>query len=1063
MSTPELSSIILRYWLSLLRQEEALTTRPKARRLEHPSLLTVASVATPTAGQDYIKLPFGEVASFLVEGKPKLTVPVHGECGAFFENWLATQYRRSSEDVSMEHLVFFPALLTARQELAGLVRFGVDIEWARDNGSRFAPPTAAERAKKHYPDPPTRLEVLAQLEASQLPLFVDSRVLRELLRIDEDRLERWLSALTTEPRPARDTLQRCCELLSEQIASASDARTSDARTSDGQTSAGQSTASLDRRAPGKPDVGAAPEPAALLERLTNLVRQRLQQVTSGAKVYDIAVLLDASRNRATFHVQRDLQQALDWLDPELSEAPPIDGALLSYLGREHASGVRKPLLGRFNGQPLTDSQRAAGELFLGSPLAAIQGPPGTGKTHLILSLAAQQLLENALCLCDAKQPGQELLVVTSTNNRAVDNVIEPLTRHVPGLPLALRVGSREVMERLTAVELEKVARWLDRQPEPTDAQWKEATTELASIHAAVQTSIAGETAVRARAAELEAARLEIARLEKRLTSSQRPATEERVKPLATLPDFSVEPRRVTEAVKELKAHTTALVIRLSALSTLADPSKRTALPALDQHTKLTASRHLTPMSELLGAALPLGLPPELPTELNVDERRAVWEEATERAIAIVSELDEWIGQLYAEQTSHQRLAELRSRVQTLMAAAPEAPAAAVDWAALEPELARLFTAACLVRQLWAAKNKKPLLEALQRAAATCKSLKSLRSLLAASKGPGMWLQRLFPVWGCTLLSLGNNFAPDPESLARVVIDEAGQCHPAYAVSALLRAQSALVIGDTHQLEPVIELTAADEARLLKPIKEKHRGALAPFRAFEGSYTSAQSVADRAVTQRPVLVDHFRCQSEIALICEQLCDYGLVTRTAQRSCAATVPELDHPVLLARVSGEQRRLLGSWCNEAEVAEVAKWAAYLLRSGLLPADLGIITPFRGQLDLLWRMLRQARIPLEKPTFGEDDEQLSLLAQPSAGVALGTVHRFQGGERRVILFTTTVTETGSLRFLDERVNLVNVAASRAKEHLITIGHVPTLRAGANTRLLVQQAQERTPRLALG
>ena len=68
MSTPELSSIILRYWLSLLRQEEALTTRPKARRLEHPSLVTAASVATPTAGQDYVKLPFGEVASFYEAG-----------------------------------------------------------------------------------------------------------------------------------------------------------------------------------------------------------------------------------------------------------------------------------------------------------------------------------------------------------------------------------------------------------------------------------------------------------------------------------------------------------------------------------------------------------------------------------------------------------------------------------------------------------------------------------------------------------------------------------------------------------------------------------------------------------------------------------------------------------------------------------------------------------------------------------------------------------------------------------------------------------------------------------
>src|SRR5690606_17069421 len=120
----------------------------------------------------------------------------------------------------------------------------------------------------------------------------------------------------------------------------------------------------------------------------------------------------------------------------------------------------------------------------------------------------------------------------------------------------------------------------------------------------------------------------------------------------------------------------------------------------------------------------------------------------------------------------------------------------------------------------------------------------------------------------------------------------------------------------------------------------------------------------------------------------------------------------------------------------------------------------PFRGQLDLLWRQLRQARIPLERPMGSEDDEQLSLLSRHTSGVALGTVHRFQGGERRVILFTTTVTDPASLRFLNERVNLVNVAVSRAKEHLITIGHTATLRAGANTRLLVAGARQRVPRL---
>jgi hypothetical protein len=41
----------------------------------------------------------------------------------------------------------------------------------------------------------------------------------------------------------------------------------------------------------------------------------------------------------------------------------------------------------------------------------------------------------------------------------------------------------------------------------------------------------------------------------------------------------------------------------------------------------------------------------------------------------------------------------------------------------------------------------------------------------------------------------------------------------------------------------------------------------------------------------------------------------------------------------------------------------------------------------------------------------------------------------------------------VDERVNLLNVAVSRAREHLLINGHGETLRAGRNTRLLVSGA----------
>jgi superfamily I DNA and/or RNA helicase len=325
--------------------------------------------------------------------------------------------------------------------------------------------------------------------------------------------------------------------------------------------------------------------------------------------------------------------------------------------------------------------------------------------------------------------------------------------------------------------------------------------------------------------------------------------------------------------------------------------------------------------------------------------------------------------------------------------------------------------------------------------------------MAARGHQSKWLRQLFPAWGCTLLSLGNTFWPKPECIDQVVIDEAGQCHPAYAVAALLRARSALVIGDTHQLEPVVGLTDDDERRIFHgQAFHVPREALDPFRTHEDSATSAQTLADRAVDVRPTLVDHFRCQPEIAAISEALCNYGLRAHTLPQSQAARVPELVAPVLHVSVAGRQQRFAGSWHNDQELSVTVDLTRRLLDAGMAPGELGVITPYRGQLERLWRAFRKAGVPLARAAAETDEAQLFDVAQ-DRGLALGTVHRFQGGERIIILLTTAVTRRASLGFLNGRVNLVNVAASRAREHLITIGHTETLLAGPYTRHLVQRA----------
>jgi hypothetical protein len=372
----------------------------------------------------------------------------------------------------------------------------------------------------------------------------------------------------------------------------------------------------------------------------------------------------------------------------------------------------------------------------------------------------------------------------------------------------------------------------------------------------------------------------------------------------------------------------------------------------------------------------------------------------------------------------------------------------------------LFRAAERLRAAWALQNEKNLLNVLTLALRAARGSRSLKNLLDNPSGGGAWLRRLFPAWGATLLSLGNVFPANAGACEQVIIDEAGQCHPGYAVSALLRARSALVIGDVHQLEPVIGLSQDDEQRILRGMRlgiSAER--LAGYRTHDdANNSSAQALADRAVETRPTLIDHFRCQPEIAAICEKLCGYGLVPRRRGIPRANGPSVLPAPVLFLPLDGEQERHAGSWMNPLEVSHVVYWVQHLLNQGISPDEIGVITPFRGQLDALGRELARAHVPLEQAAPTRELDNLELFGAPSRGLSLGTVHRFQGGEKRIILFSATVTRSASLRFIDERVNLINVAASRARDHLITLGHEPTLRSGQFTRALLEGAEYLLP-----
>ena len=88
------------------------------------------------------------------------------------------------------------------------------------------------------------------------------------------------------------------------------------------------------------------------------------------------------------------------------------------------------------------------------------------------------------------------------------------------------------------------------------------------------------------------------------------------------------------------------------------------------------------------------------------------------------------------------------------------------------------------------------------------------------------------------------------------------------------------------------------------------------------------------------------------------------------------------------------------------------------------GITTPFRKQANKIRELVEQ-------------DKELSALI-PKHDLIIDTVHKFQGDERDVIIFSPVVSRNisqSSLNFLKNQGNVFNVAVTRARSCLVTVG----------------------------
>ncbi|MBN9122345.1 MAG: AAA family ATPase [Planctomycetes bacterium] len=245
----------------------------------------------------------------------------------------------------------------------------------------------------------------------------------------------------------------------------------------------------------------------------------------------------------------------------------------------------------------------------------------------------------------------------------------------------------------------------------------------------------------------------------------------------------------------------------------------------------------------------------------------------------------------------------------------------------------------------------------------------------------------------------------------VVIDEACQStEPANWVP-LLRANKLVLAGDHCQLPPTIISPEAAERGLAVSLMERLVGRFGPGVARLLTVQHRMHSAIMGFSNAEFYGEQLVAHESVAG--HRLCDLPGVTPD---------PLTETPVQFIDTAGasydeELEEDTGSRRNVQEAALAVKKVRALLALGVLPTQIGVITPYRAQVRLLRERLADA-----------------------PGVEIDSVDGFQGREKEAIIVSLVRSNPeGEIGFLADT-RRTNVALTRARRKLLVIGDSATL-----------------------
>ena len=323
------------------------------------------------------------------------------------------------------------------------------------------------------------------------------------------------------------------------------------------------------------------------------------------------------------------------------------------------------------------------------------------------------------------------------------------------------------------------------------------------------------------------------------------------------------------------------------------------------------------------------------------------------------------------------------------------------------------------------------------------------------------------VFVSTVASFQNNLLLLKEFIPykQVIIDEASQLTEAAIAGILVLFDKFVLIGDHKQLPAVI---TQDDKKCLTKNDYLNQLGITDFKIslFERLIRNAEGKAlameDKTQARdwenvHGQLRDHYRMHQQIAARISRHYTDELIPGTPEQTDNAPAYELPKEHLLYGLTTSRIIFLDSPSepglkkNRKEAYLAATIVDRLIREGVVdPSQIGIITPFRAQIAEIKKFLPKELL---------QDERF----------VVDTVERYQGDEREIILFSTTISnprQVGAIQSLtgddaggqtahvDPTDRKLLVSLSRASKQFILLGNYRALSASEIYKDLIGQIQ---------